>query len=73
MKTYTSLEKLLMNHLKVGDSVNVTATPTDSFHDFCGIIVKINIDDELIAVRDQDDDWFEVTPSQVKLVLVNNP
>jgi hypothetical protein len=52
---------------EIGDEVDVSAYNDDIFHDFSGKIVKINTAKDIITVRDQDDDAFDVDTKQICL------
>ena len=56
-----------IDEYEIGDEVDVFAYNEDIFHDFSGKIVKINIAKDIITVRDQDDDAFDVDTKQIRL------
>lgn len=54
-----------MHKYDIGDAVNVTAKPSDIFHNFSGTICQIH--GEQIEVVDQDDDVWTCDADQVEL------
>lgn len=52
---------------EVNQQVDVFPYDTDDFYEFTGRIVHIDEDKNLISVRDQEDDVFQVSPRQIRL------
>jgi hypothetical protein len=52
---------------EINQQVDVFPYDTDEFYEFTGKIIDIDEDNNLISVRDQDDDVFQVSPRQIRL------
>lgn len=59
--------KLHIDEYNIGDVVDVFAKSDDIFTEFSGKIVNIKPWLNIITVKDQDDDCFDVAADQVRL------
>lgn len=52
---------------EINKQVDVFPYEDDEFCEFTGKIVDIDEENNLISVKDQDDDVFQVSPKQIRL------
>lgn len=59
--------RMRITDYRIGDEVDVYAFDGDEFHDFCGVINSIDMDNNECLVLDEEGDNVRVSVQQIRL------
>ena len=59
--------RMTIDQYEIGDEVDVFPRASDTFEEFTGRIVELDLENDIITVVDENDEYHDVIVKQIKL------